>query len=99
MKEVPAFNRSAVFRCAIALASPDGSVEVVEGSAAGMIGSRPRGSRGFGYDPVFVVDGGLTFGELDPAAKDAISHRGMALRKLVPILQRVIAERNSPKTS
>lgn len=98
MNEIPAANRSARFRCAIALAFPDGSAEVVEGSVSGTIGFRPQGSRGFGYDPVFVIDGGLTFGELEPAEKDAISHRGIALRKLAPILQRLVAESNEPNT-
>ncbi len=73
-------NRTARFRCAMALATPDGASETVDGRCEGRIVLRPRGDHGFGYDPVFVPDGSeQTFSELDSAAKHRISHRGSAL--------------------
>lgn len=80
----PASDRSAEFVCALALAWPDGHCECFEGRFAGTIIDAPRGSQGFGYDPLFLPAGGtLTFGEMDPAAKHAISHRALAFRQLV----------------
>jgi XTP/dITP diphosphohydrolase len=84
-------DRTARFRCVIAVAVPDGTTIAAEGEATGMIGFQPRGSQGFGYDPVFIVTGGRTFGELSAAEKDAISHRGAALRAIAPELQRILA--------
>ncbi len=85
MREVPAGRRSAHFRCAAALVTPDGAERVAEGVLAGTLGVEPRGAYGFGYDPVFVPVGeSRTTAELEPAEKDAISHRGRALRALVP---------------
>jgi len=76
-------RRSARFVCSIALAFPDGRVETFEGYAEGRIGREQRGTGGFGYDPVFFPTGHeRTFAEMDPAEKDTLSHRGMALRKL-----------------
>ena len=73
-------RRSARFRCAVALATPDGRVETVEGRCEGRIVPAGRGTGGFGYDPLFVPRGGrLTFGEMSDAAKDRLSHRGRAL--------------------
>jgi XTP/dITP diphosphohydrolase len=70
---------SAWFVCALAVAWPKGPVVAVEGRIDGALTFPPRGLRGFGYDPIFVPDGGaLTFGEMDPAEKDAISHRARA---------------------
>lgn len=77
-------DRSAHFVCALALAWPDGHVEAVEGRCDGRLVWPPRGGRGFGYDPMFVPDGrAITFGEMDPAAKHAMSHRADAFRQLV----------------
>lgn len=77
-------GRRAHFACALALAWPDGHVETFEGAVHGTLVWPPRGGRGFGYDPMFRPDGhDATFGELDPAAKHAISHRADAFRKLV----------------
>jgi XTP/dITP diphosphohydrolase len=77
-------DRRARFVCALALAWPDGAVEIFEGEIAGEIVWPPRGAKGFGYDPFFVPAGGReTFGEMAPAAKHAISHRAMAFRKLI----------------
>lgn len=76
--------RLAQFRCCLALAWPDGHDEVVEGACAGTLTWPPRGARGFGYDPMFVPEGGaLTFAEMAPEKKHAISHRADAFRKLV----------------
>ncbi len=75
-------DRSAHFVCALALAWPDGGTELFEGRVDGQLVWPPRGDRGFGYDPMFLPDGGSqTFGEMDPDAKHAISHRADAFRK------------------
>jgi XTP/dITP diphosphohydrolase len=72
------------FVCALVLAWPDGHAEAVEGTVHGHVVWPPRGDRGFGFDPVFVPDGhALTFAEMDPAAKHAISHRADAFARLV----------------
>ncbi len=77
-------DRSAAFICALALAWPDGHCETVEGRIAGSLAWPPRGSNGFGYDPIFVpVDYDLSFGELSPTIKHAMSHRADAFRQLV----------------
>jgi len=77
-------DRSAHFVCALALGWPDGHVETVEGECHGDLVWPPRGKNGFGYDPIFVPNGGsLTFGEIDPAMKHAMSHRADAFRQLV----------------
>ena len=76
-------DRRAAFICALVLAWPDGHCETVEGRVDGTIVWPPRGNKGFGYDPIFLPDGlALTFGEMDQDAKDRISHRGDAFRKL-----------------
>lgn len=83
MVEAHAEDHAAFFTCALALAWPDGPVVAVEGRVDGSLVFPPRGERGFGYDPIFVPEGGrLTFGELDPAEKDAMSHRARAFAKL-----------------
>lgn len=72
------------FVCALSLCWPDGHCETVEGEVRGRLIWPPRGERGFGYDPMFIADGEIqTFGEMDPEAKHAISHRADAFRKLV----------------
>jgi XTP/dITP diphosphohydrolase len=82
---VPAGSRRARFVCLAACAAPGGRVEVAEGVCPGRIGLAPRGSGGFGYDPVFLPDGHeRTMAELPGSEKDAISHRGRALRRLLP---------------
>jgi XTP/dITP diphosphohydrolase len=76
-------DRSAFFTCALAVAWPEGPVVAVEGQVHGHLSFPPRGDRGFGYDPIFVPQGDTrTFGEMDPAEKDAISHRALAFEKL-----------------
>jgi len=77
-------DRSAHFVCALALAWPDGHCETFEGRVGGALIWPPRGSRGFGYDPVFLPAGeSLTFGEMAPARKHAMSHRARAFAQLV----------------
>ena len=79
-----AADRSAAFVCVLALVSPEGGEAVFEGNVAGRLTWPPRGARGFGYDPIFVPDGhALTFGEMEPAAKHAISHRARAFARLL----------------
>ena len=81
-----ATDRSAHFACALALAWPDGHCETVEGQVHGTLVWPPRGERGFGYDPIFLPTGGaLTFGEMAPADKHAISHRADAFRQLLAL--------------
>lgn len=83
LEETGSSDRRAWFTSALAVAWPDGPAVVVEGRVDGMLTFPPRGDRGFGYDPIFIPDGQtLTFGELDPALKDRISHRAMAFAKL-----------------
>ncbi len=77
-------GRSAHFTAALALAWPDGHCETFEGRIRGSLVFPPRGTRGFGYDPIFLPDGhAVTFGEMDPDEKHAISHRARAFAKLI----------------
>ena len=77
-------DHSAHFVCALALAWPDGHAEVFAGTVDGEITWPPRGDKGFGYDPIFTATGEqITFAEMDPARKHALSHRADAFRKLV----------------
>jgi XTP/dITP diphosphohydrolase len=81
--------RGAAFVCAAALVLPDGREFVVSGEMRGRVIRGPRGTGGFGYDPIFVADGeSRTNAELTPAEKDAISHRGKAFRALADIVAR-----------
>jgi XTP/dITP diphosphohydrolase len=83
LAETETGDASAWFTCALAVAWPKGPAVVVEGRVDGRVSFPPRGDRGFGYDPIFVPEGGaLTFGEMDPAAKEAISHRTRAFDQL-----------------
>ena len=83
----PEASRTAHFVCALAICWPDGRSETFEGRVDGSLVWPPRGTRGFGYDPMFVPAGrDLTFGEMDPAEKHRISHRADAFRKLVAAL-------------
>jgi len=77
-------TRAAHFTCALTLAWPDGHVETFEGFVHGSLAWPPRGDKGFGYDPVFVPEGlDITFGEMEPAKKHAMSHRADAFRQLI----------------
>ena len=80
----PQVDRSAHFACTLALAWPDGTEAVYEGMVGGRLTWPPRGTRGFGYDPVFIADGmSETFAEIDPEEKHRISHRAAAFARLV----------------
>ena len=79
-------DRRATFRSVVALVWPDGAEVAAEGRLEGRIASEPRGSLGFGYDPIFEVDG-VTLAELDPGEKDGLSHRAMALRALSEVVR------------
>ena len=89
MRDVPPSQRAARFRTVAAVCFPDGTSVVAEGAVEGVITIEPRGTGGFGYDPVFAPDeaGGLTFSEMGPAAKNAMSHRARALRALLELLR------------
>ena len=83
----------AQFHCAVALVLPDGREATVHGEMRGHLVRSPRGSNGFGYDPIFVPDGETrTSAEMTSEEKDAISHRGNALRALVPVLRDLLPE-------
>lgn len=90
MRGVPDERRAARFRCVIAVATPAGDVHTFDGVFEGRIGHEPRGENGFGYDPIFVVpERGVTSAELPRDEKDAISHRGQALRKARVVLEQM----------
>ena len=85
-------RRTASFRCAAAIVMPSGAEEVVEGIMRGRIIDTPRGTNGFGYDPIFIAEGySLTTAEMDSASKDAISHRGLAIAALAPTLAQLLS--------
>jgi len=89
LKDVPAEKRSACFRCVIALAQPDGEVELCSGECRGVITLEPRGEEGFGYDPIFYLPQlGKTMAELTLEEKNRISHRGRAAREAIKLLRR-----------
>jgi len=90
---VPDAQRTARYRAAVAVALPDGGVQVFEGTCEGAVARAPRGRGGFGYDPIFIVaEGGRTMAELPPETKNRISHRAHALRAAEPHLCRLLAE-------
>jgi XTP/dITP diphosphohydrolase len=92
LADVPDGRRGAAFVCAAALVTPDGTERVLEREWRGEVIREKRGSNGFGYDPVFVPEGlALTSAELDPAEKDARSHRGQAFAALVPLVTELLA--------
>jgi len=91
LTDVPDARRGAAFHCAAAVVLPDGTERVVEGTIDGTLIREPRGSNGFGYDPIFVPVGeSRTTAEMSAEEKDAISHRGRAMRALVPVLQDIL---------
>ena len=78
-------SRKAHFSCCMALACPNEKVKLFEGRVDGEIAEEPRGDKGFGYDPIFVPDGfEVTTAQMSPEEKNAISHRGIAFRALMP---------------
>ena len=87
LADVPDERRGAAFVCAAALVTPGGAEHVLERQWRGRVIREKRGTNGFGYDPVFVPEGlDVTSAELDPAEKDARSHRGQAFAALVPMV-------------
>jgi XTP/dITP diphosphohydrolase len=83
LEEADSRDLAAWFTCALAVAWPDGPAVVVEGRVDGTLAFPGRGTRGFGYDPIFIPQGfAETFGEMDPTAKDRMSHRARAFEKL-----------------
>jgi XTP/dITP diphosphohydrolase len=88
LKDIRQQERTARFRCVIAVARPNGPIETVEGICDGYISLEPRGTNGFGYDPVFYLpDYGKTIAELPPEIKNRISHRGRAAVKARRLLE------------
>jgi len=95
LRDVPPQRRGAEFRCAVALVLTDGTEVVEEGVMRGRLLSAPRGPGGFGYDPLFVADGhDVTSAELSAQAKDAVSHRGRALRAIAPAVAAALTPRS-----
>jgi len=91
--DVPDERRGAQFRCAAALVLPTGREHVSEGELRGRLIRESRGTNGFGYDPIFVPDGEQrTTAEMSPVEKDAISHRGKALRGLAPVIAALVCQ-------
>lgn len=98
VRDVPTERRGAHFTCAVAVVVPDGAdgpiERVVEGLVEGRIIDEPRGADGFGYDPIFVPVGEeRTTAEMSWAEKDRLSHRGQAMRALIPVLTDLLGER------
>ena len=92
LRDVPDERRAAAFVSACALVSGPGDVTVVRGEWPGVIAREPLGEGGFGYDPVFIPEGGTrSAAQFSPAEKDAASHRGRALALLVPALRELIS--------
>src|SRR5215510_5475215 len=90
--DVPPAERGAQFVCVAALVLPSGTEHVAEGAVHGRLAGSPRGTNGFGYDPIFVPDGyELTTAEMSAEEKDKISHRGRALRGLAPVIAASLA--------
>ncbi|MCI0574152.1 MAG: RdgB/HAM1 family non-canonical purine NTP pyrophosphatase [Myxococcaceae bacterium] len=90
-------HRGAAFRCALCLAAPDGVLAEVEGECRGHILPAPVGQGGFGYDPVFYVPGlGRTMAQLSVEEKQQVSHRGMALERMRPHLERLVPPASVP---
>ncbi len=93
ISDVPDPRRGAQFVCAMALVLPDGREHVLRRDMPGRLCGEPRGSNGFGYDPAFIADGQtVTNGQLSPEAKDAISHRGQAVRAMVDAIAELVEE-------
>src|SRR5215469_16830727 len=92
LADVPTGRRGAHFAAAAALVLPSGREHVTEGTVSGRITDAPRGTNGFGYDPIFVpASAELTTAEMSEEAKDAISHRGRALRALAPVIAELLS--------
>jgi XTP/dITP diphosphohydrolase len=98
MEGVPDAARTARFRCVVALVAPDGRAWTRDGSCEGQIAHAPRGTNGFGYDPLFLLpERGLTMAELTPEEKARISHRGQALAAMREVLTGLLEDRFHPE--
>lgn len=94
LKEVPDEERTARFRCALVIATPEGQEFLTEGTLEGRILRAPRGHEGFGYDPLFSIpDFARTMAELTIVQKNKISHRAQAFQKAIPILKDLISQK------
>jgi XTP/dITP diphosphohydrolase len=94
LRGVPLERRAARFRCVVAIAEPRGSTQLAEGTCEGRIALAPRGTRGFGYDPIFEVPSlRKTFAEVDPEVKNRLSHRAKAMAAARVILQGILEGR------
>ena len=94
LRGAPEARRGAVFRCVVAIATPEGEVITAQGATRGVILDAPRGEGGFGYDPVFYVpEYGRTYAEMSSEEKHAISHRGQAARRARVLLQAWLREK------
>lgn len=93
LTNIPIEQRTARFRCVLALVSPGGEVWTTERTCGGLIGLTPRGNRGFGYDPLFYLpELGVTMAELPEEKKNEISHRGKAMKDLLAHLKAIAAQ-------
>ena len=93
LHDIPLERRTARFRCAVALAYPDGRVDVAEGTCEGVIAFEPRGENGFGYDPVFYMPQlACTMAQLSAETKNTLSHRARALQAARPLLDALLAQ-------
>lgn len=91
LEGIPWEKRKARFQCVAALAKPQGETHITEGHCAGIIALSPAGKYGFGYDPIFYLpEYGLTMAQLKPEAKNRISHRAMAAKKMAKLLPRIL---------
>lgn len=91
MQRIGAANSQAAYECALAFVNPkDGAILISHGRVFGEILLIPRGQGGFGYDPYFYLDNGKTMAELTPEEKDAVSHRGEAIRAMKPLLEKYL---------
>jgi XTP/dITP diphosphohydrolase len=95
MSAIPKERRQAHFICAVTIATPEGIVGTSQGVVTGTILDHERGSRGFGYDALFLLPDGRTIAELLDEEKNAMSHRSVAIRKIVPQLERALAATNA----
>lgn len=96
MEGVPREKRTARFACHLCLASPDRILAETKGTLEGLIAEKPAGENGFGYDPIFFVPHlNKTIAQLSREEKNAISHRGNAIRKLKPLLMQLLQEKNN----
>ncbi len=99
LDDVPPDQRGAYFACAVALVLPDGTEQTTTATMDGVLLAHAVGDHGFGYDPLFVAAGQqLSNGQLEPEVKDSISHRGRAVRAILPVLLRELARHGGANT-